>query len=188
MMKRLSGAVALALVAVLALVAASAPPANAAAHPLRSKYLRAYKEVRDRHGVRAPGRNIVKDGLRNGRRAPRARIRRSLETLERMLYVPKPAPAPAPTAAAAPTTTSAPAPAPAPSSSGGGGLPSCTWAPESGGDYGAYNPSSGASGKYQVIPSTHAAYCSDLSQSPSDQEECAGRIYEGQGAGAWVNC
>jgi hypothetical protein len=60
--------------------------------------------------------------------------------------------------------------------------------PESGGDYNAYNSSSGARGKYQVIPSTHAAHCSDLGWSPGEQEECAARVFKAQGAGAWVNC
>jgi len=67
-------------------------------------------------------------------------------------------------------------------------LPTCTWMPESGGDYNAYNSSSGARGKYQVIPSTHAAHCSDLGWSPGEQEECAARVFKAQGAGAWVNC
>jgi hypothetical protein len=67
-------------------------------------------------------------------------------------------------------------------------LPECTWKPESGGDYGAVNPSSGARGKYQVIPSTHAAHCSDLGWSPGEQEQCALRVYKAQGAGAWVGC
>jgi hypothetical protein len=67
-------------------------------------------------------------------------------------------------------------------------LPDCTWRPESGGSYGAYNPSSGAYGKYQVIPSTWAAHCSDLGRDASGQEQCAARVYAAQGAGAWANC
>lgn len=67
-------------------------------------------------------------------------------------------------------------------------LPDCTWRPESGGSYTAYNPSSGAYGKYQVIPSTWAAHCSDLDRGPGGQEQCAARVYAAQGPGAWVGC
>jgi hypothetical protein len=67
-------------------------------------------------------------------------------------------------------------------------LPDCTWRPESGGSYTAVNGSSGAYGKYQIIPSTWAAHCSDLGRDPAGQERCAARVYEAQGAGAWVNC
>jgi hypothetical protein len=70
----------------------------------------------------------------------------------------------------------------------GGGLPDCTWRPESGGSYTVTNPSSGAYGRYQVIPSTWAAHCSDLDRGPAGQDECAARVYRAQGAGAWVNC
>lgn len=57
---------------------------------------------------------------------------------------------------------------------------------ESAGSYDAYNPSSGARGRYQVIPSTHAAICPDLGWSPAEQDECAARIWRVQGPGAWA--
>ena len=78
------------------------------------------------------------------------------------------------------------------SAAGGGGasgVPAC--ASESGTNYSTgsanTNPSSGATGRYQIIPSTAAAYGCDLS-TPGGQDACAGRIYRGQGAGAWVGC
>lgn len=57
---------------------------------------------------------------------------------------------------------------------------------ESHGNYSARNPSSGAYGAWQVLPSTHAAVCSDLGYSVWDQDECAARILRRQGLGAWV--
>lgn len=186
MRKRLIGAAALALtfgsVAVAPTTASSAVPKH-----LRAEYQHHYKELAQRHGKRAPGCNL----FRTCKAKPTAaRVRRSNATLERMLYVPRPAPvavaAPASTTATA--TTVAPTSSSAASTSSSTSLPSCTYEPESGGDYGAYNASSGAYGKYQIIPSTWAAHCSDLGKDPGGQDECAGRVYESQGAGAWVNC
>jgi hypothetical protein len=75
-------------------------------------------------------------------------------------------------------------------SSGASGLPAC--ASESGSNYSTgaanTNPSSGATGRYQVIPSTHASLCPDLGWSPGEQDQCAARIFHAQGAGAWVGC
>jgi hypothetical protein len=72
---------------------------------------------------------------------------------------------------------------------GAGGVPAC--ASESGTNYSTgaanTNPSSGATGRYQIIPSTASAYGCDLS-TPAGQDACAVRIYHGQGAGAWVGC
>jgi len=74
-------------------------------------------------------------------------------------------------------------------------MPWCTWGPESGGSYSAYNPSSGAAGKYQILESTWLAYGGPPDHSPYEQEVIARRIaYHGwrgtppQGLGAWVNC
>jgi hypothetical protein len=66
----------------------------------------------------------------------------------------------------------------------GDAIPSYITQCESGGDYGAYNPSSGATGAYQIIPSTAAAYGCDLSY-PAGQDACASEIYAAEGAGAW---
>lgn len=182
MMRRLLG-VALALVA-------TTVPATEAQASLRSSYLHNYHAVAKRFGARTPGRNIVRDGLRNGHRASRAHIRRSLAVLRRMLRPTPPrrvrvvrrpvAFTPVVTHARAPTPAADPA-----------GLPDCTWRPESGGDWHALNASSGAGGRYQIIPSTWAAYGghgSPQNASPAEQTAVAKRVYAGQGAGAWVNC
>jgi hypothetical protein len=104
---------------------------------------------------------------------------------------------------AAPVAAPAPAPpppavsAPEPPSSGVGGdwaLPERIVLCESGGDYGAQNPTSSASGAYQIIDSTWAAYGgTDLGYArasdapPSVQDEIASRIWDGgAGANQWV--
>ena len=57
---------------------------------------------------------------------------------------------------------------------------------ESNGDYGAVNPSSGARGKFQILPSTAAAHGCDLS-TPAGQDACAVKIWAGgAGRGQWV--
>jgi septal ring factor EnvC (AmiA/AmiB activator) len=60
---------------------------------------------------------------------------------------------------------------------------------ESGGNYSALNPSSGAGGAYQILPSTWALYGG--SGSPQDapkaeQDAIAAQIWADSGAGAWV--
>lgn len=75
------------------------------------------------------------------------------------------------------------------SSSGGYSIPSSIVKCESGGNYGAVNPSSGAGGAYQILPSTWAAYGgTGLPQnaSPAEQNAIAAKIYAAQGASAWV--
>lgn len=71
-----------------------------------------------------------------------------------------------------------------PTASAGYSVPSYIVACESGGDYGAVNPSSGAYGAYQILPSTSAAYGCDMS-SPAGQDACAGEIYADVGSSAW---
>jgi hypothetical protein len=66
-------------------------------------------------------------------------------------------------------------------------LPDCTWKPESGGDYDAYNPSSGTYGKYQIAPITVTEYDCKLA-TPIGQERCAQKIYAKEGTSPWVNC
>ena len=96
----------------------------------------------------------------------------SLAVLNRML-------APAPTVTSTSTFSTA----------GASGVPAC--ASESGTDYSTgpsnTNGSSGATGRYQILPSTAAAYGCDLSTA-GGQDACAATIYEHQGASAWVGC
>lgn len=177
------------LAPVVAVAAAAAPaPAQAADHsdcarPLERSYSQAWHKVHRKVSHRAPGRNIRKWGVKfRGTvfNATCGELRRSKRQLNQLLVAPpimysRPVPPPQPPAGVASDMNMA-------------ALPSCTWVPESGGDYNAYNPSSGAYGKYQVIPSTWAAHCSGLDRGPAGQEECAARVYAAQGAGAWVGC
>jgi peptidoglycan hydrolase-like protein with peptidoglycan-binding domain len=94
---------------------------------------------------------------------------------------------PQPTAAPAATGTAA-APATASASGGGYAIPSGIVQCESGGNYSAVNPSTGAGGAYQILPSTWQAYGGQgLPQdaSPSEQGRIASEIYANQGASAW---
>ena len=138
-------------------------------------YERVYRQVAQKLGRRAPGRNIVKNGVAAGGALSDAHVVASLAVLERML-------APAPSSS---TTSSSAAVA----SAGASGVPAC--ASESGTNYSTgpsnTNPSSGATGRYQILPSTAAAYGCDLS-TPGGQDACAQTIYAHQGAGAWVGC
>lgn len=167
-----------------AMVAATTP-AHAKLSYLDRTYLRLYHRVARRRGDRAPGRNIVRQGLRSGHPPAARHVARSIRVLRRMLT--PVAPAIATAAPVAVTTTTV-----APTTSYSGGMPACTWQPESGGSYTAVNPSSGAGGKYQIIPSTWKAYGgsgpSAATASPAEQEAVARRVYAGQGASAWVNC
>ncbi|HEX4669875.1 MAG TPA: transglycosylase family protein [Solirubrobacterales bacterium] len=60
---------------------------------------------------------------------------------------------------------------------------------ESGGDYGAVNPSSGAGGAYQVLPSTWELYggSGEPQNAPkAEQDRIAGEIWADSGGSAWV--
>jgi hypothetical protein len=60
---------------------------------------------------------------------------------------------------------------------------------ESGGDYGAVNPSSGAGGAYQILPSTWELYGGQgapQEASKAEQDRIAGEIWADSGPGAWL--
>jgi septal ring factor EnvC (AmiA/AmiB activator) len=60
---------------------------------------------------------------------------------------------------------------------------------ESGGNYSALNPSSGAGGAYQILPSTWQAYGGKglpHQASPAEQDAIAAQIWADSGPGAWV--
>jgi Transglycosylase-like domain len=60
---------------------------------------------------------------------------------------------------------------------------------ESGGNFNAVNPSSGAGGAYQILPSTWRLYGgsgSPQAASPADQSQIAGQIWADSGSGAWA--
>jgi len=93
--------------------------------------------------------------------------------------------------APAPPVASSTVPATATAStytSGGYSIPASIVQCESGGNYSAVNPSSGAGGAYQILPSTWAAYGGQgLPQdaSPGEQSAIAAKIYAAQGPSAW---
>ena len=104
----------------------------------------------------------------------------------------RPAPVAAPTAAPASAESSAPAEAPASSSASYSGAPgsfqACVIQAESGGNAGAVNPSSGAGGLYQFLPSTWQALgFSGLPQDASVAEQNAAfqKEYAESGTSAW---
>ncbi len=173
-MKRFMLPAGAALVAITPGVAAAKAPTPAHARA----YEREYHKVTKRLGRRVPGRNIVKDGVSANRAATDAEVLSSIAVLERML---------APVQA--PASTNSSASAPAGTGTHTGGLPAC--ASESGANYstgaGNTNASSGATGRYQILPSTAAAYGCSLA-TPAGQDACAQVIYQHQGAGAWVGC
>lgn len=125
-----------AVLALCALMAAGAPSLQA--KTLKAKYRTLRSEVVQKHGKRAPGRNIVRDGVRtkHGTRAARkADLAASIETFRNMLAPPPP---PAPTSQSAPATSglqSAATPSQSPSSS----LAACIISRESHGDTQATN-------------------------------------------------
>lgn len=53
--------------------------------PQHRTYLRLRRRVSHRYGVRTAGRNIVSDGMRNGRRATHNDVAKSIRILRRML-------------------------------------------------------------------------------------------------------
>jgi septal ring factor EnvC (AmiA/AmiB activator) len=60
---------------------------------------------------------------------------------------------------------------------------------ESGGNFNAVNPSSGAGGAYQILPSTWALYDGQglpQNASPAEQHRIASQIWADSGSGAWV--
>ncbi len=88
----------------------------------------------------------------------------------------------------APSSTAGTETSAADAGSGGYSIPSGIVQCESGGDYSAVNPSSGAGGAYQILPSTWAEYGGQgLPQDapPAEQNAIAAKIYASQGASAW---
>lgn len=57
---------------------------------------------------------------------------------------------------------------------------------ESGGDWGAVNPSSGARGPYQLLPSTYYGVCVTCDWSEEDQHRAAAAVWARSGGSEWV--
>jgi hypothetical protein len=171
-------------VAVLAVACAAVPSVEAKTLPVKYHVLR--ERIVEKHGARAPGRNIVRQGVRTkrgSRAATNTDIAASIATFRRML-APPPPPAPAPSSSSTSTTPTAGLQS---AGSGGacGAIPGYIVGRESGGDPNAVNPSSGAFGCYQLLPDHFAAggECAGLGTDQAGQDECAGRLWDG-GAGS----
>lgn len=137
-----------------------------------------------KHGKRAPGRDICEQGMRSGRKPSNAQKARYLRALKRL-----DSPPPQPTLV---RTAVPPRVPPAGTKSagvdgiygrGGWAIPEYIVMCESGGDYGARN-ASGATGAYQIMPGTAAAYGCSLA-TPAGQDRCAAKIYAREGAAPW---
>ncbi len=192
-MKRLTLAAGVTLAVSIPAVANAKPVTPRDAH----HYAHLYHQVAAKFGRRAPGRNIVRWGFGSDQRVTDAQVVSSISVLERMLAPPPPvAPAAVAPAAKAPVAESATpvtqtSDAGTSAASAGSPLPACTWQPESGGNPSAVNPSSGAGGYYQIMPSTWAAYGgtgAPQTAPMSEQTAIAQKIYSAQGPSAWTNC
>jgi hypothetical protein len=173
-------------------VAVFLPSVAVASTPTQShivKYEHAYAHAKKVFGISTVGCRLMKTCHV---KVTDERIMHSTNVLHRM-FAPPPKPVvvstPAPIVSATLAASySAPAPVATVSSSSAGSVPAC--ASESGTNYSTgsdnTNPS-GATGRYQIIPSTAANYGCDLS-TPGGQDACAQTIYSHQGAGAWVGC
>ena len=102
--------------------------------------------------------------------------------------IPAPPPAPVSAPVAAPAAVTQPASTSTATYSGGSGYQACVIAAESGGNPSAVNPSSGAGGLYQFLPSTWAALGhSGLPQNASvaEQNQAFQQEYAQSGTSAW---
>ncbi len=144
---------------------------------LEERYLQVYSSCW--HAFQAQcGRNRVDDGNEDGTEPTDAQVRSSAQTMERWLNPPAPKPAAQPSVSVAAPT---PAPTSVPTTSAGG-CPSYMAGEASSPD--AVNPSSGAAGCFQVLPSTAAAMgsaCSDVNAS-----SCVAAICASAGNAAWA--
>jgi hypothetical protein len=192
-MRRIICVMALGFVA-LAPTAADAHDGGSLKH--RDKYLRA--QVIKVSNKRAPGCDLV---LHKCPKGTKTTVKEYFATLRRMAAPPPPRPV----VVATSSTTSTHAPV---VSNGGSGATSyhptttATSTPtggssaerfvgcESGGSWTAVNPSSGAYGRYQILPSHWGAggQCQGLGRDPGGQTECANRIMATEGSGAWAQC
>lgn len=148
----------------------------------KNKYLRS--KVIAIHGERAPGRNIVEDGLTNGKRPSHRQVRRYFNTMRAMI---SPRPAVAMLSASSPRqppagTATLRAPA-------GGALASIK-ACESGGDY-STDTGNGFHGAYQFTQSTWESVGGSgnpATASPPEQDRRAAILYARSGPSQWPVC
>ena len=164
------------LAGVLGAAALASPAAahGAVQDKLKETYNREYRDAK--HVGGDPGRNIVRDGIRDDGRTRDARkgeVKKSIGVLVRMQA---PAPAPAATTATGGTAT--------------GGLASVA-ACESGGDPGAVSPGGQYRGKYQFDQQTWESVggTGDPAAAPEAvQDEMAARLQAQRGSNPWPVC
>lgn len=173
------------LVVAVALAGFMATTHSASASPtLRQTYTWLYHQAQREQGTRAPGRNIVRWGLRNGHRPTARHLRASIAVLERMVAPPTIADVTIPSTAVATIATATPTAAP--TTAGAGGLAACIRQRESGGDY-STNTGNGYYGAYQFDQSTWEAAGGSgnpASASPAEQDAAFQRWYAGHPS-AW---
>jgi hypothetical protein len=164
-------------------------PASALAHDKgsvqhKNQYLRA--KVIKLHGERAPGRNIVKQGLRNGKKPSYKKIRAYFNQMRQMI-LPKPAaryvsagkPYQAPAGTATARATGAPL----------ASIRAC----ETRGQPNPYstNTGNGFYGAYQFTPGTWQSVGGSgnpAAASPAEQDKRAAILYSQRGAQPWPVC
>lgn len=163
-------------VVVSAFVAVVAGAVPAQAGKVQNEYSDLYTKVADELGKRAPGRNIVKYDLANGKEPTKAQLLQSIEVLDRMLNPPAPAPV------ATATTTSY---------SGASSTMEAIAACESGGDPTAVSSSGTYRGKYQFDYGTWASVGGSgdpAAASEAEQDMRAQMLYDRSGAAPWPIC
>jgi hypothetical protein len=169
-----------------ALVLAVAPASTAEARQPQSKFeakiVHLRKKVDKKFGPHAAGRDVIKQGARNGGRPPMKLKVRYRDNLREMLAPPvvvSPIQAPPSAAVSQPTT----------SYSGSGGSGCNGMSAESGSS--GYNNTShpGYIGCYQISQDHYSpsGSCHGLGTDPAGQDACAQIICNTEGAGAWTN-
>lgn len=171
-------------------VALLAPPTAEASAP-RKRELKTYSSLRfavkDKHGARAPGRNIRRYGVKTSqgsRPATAAEVGRSIRTFRRWLAPPMGHAMPGDSTSSNPVYAG-----------GRYSIPAAIVQCESGGNYGAVNPHNPArpAGAYQIITDTWLrngggkyAPTADAA-TPAQQDEIASNVWAGgAGRGQWA--
>lgn len=165
----------------LTMTTAGAKPGDPPLHRERAKYLNLYFAVKHKEGKRAPGRQILRQGVRHhGRVRPAtakevARSIRQLRALLNPLLVARP-PGQAPAAVQTPAA---------------GGTLSSIAACESGGNPRAVSPTGQYRGKYQFDYGTWAAvggHGDPAAASEAEQDMRAAMLYSQRGSAPWPVC
>lgn len=165
-------------------VAATSSRTGRAEQRLERSYRTLYRRAKRRD--LSPGRNIVEDGVRDGRRArsaTRRELRTSIVDLRQMLRDGR-------SGSTATSSSTAGAPGGGSSSTAGAGLESIA-ACESGGDPSAVGGGGQYRGKYQFDRQTWQSVGGNgdpASASEAEQDQRAAALVAQQGKSAWPNC